>query len=335
MASTGESKNHWDQLKVGGLVVNWISSSAGLILFNKWLLSSGHFPFPVTLTLLHQCFCGLVAFVAMKLRLFECAAMDRRDYLRGVVPVGFLYALALWFGNWAYLYLQVSYVQMLKAFMPAIVFLIGVVMGTEHFTWKLLLVLLWICFGVLIASFGEVNFSAVGTAIQVASLVFEATRLTLLQVLLQKKGYRFNPMTAMFYLSPITALFLFMLFIVKESSVVLVSIANVNPYVIFANCCCAFVLNIAVFLLVGKTSALTMNVSGVIKDWVIIVSSVYIFRSTLTRLNVLGFTIAFTGVLFYNFLRRKMKEQSQSQLGERPQKGDEESQTLIQHKQRS
>lgn len=257
-------------------------------MFNKWLLSSGHFPFPVTLTLLHQCFCGLVAFVAMKLRLFECAAMDRRDYLQGVVPVGFLYALAL-----------------------------------------------WICFGVLIASFGEVNFSAVGTAIQVASLVFEATRLTLLQVLLQKKGYRFNPMTAMFYLSPITALFLFMLFIVRESSVVLVSIANVSPHLIFANCCCAFVLNIAVFLLVGKTSALTMNVSGVIKDWVIIVSSVYIFRSTLTRLNVLGFTIAFTGVLFYNFLRRKMKEQSQSKLGEKPQKGDEESQTLIQHKQRS
>ena len=35
-----------------------------LILFNKWLLSSGGFPFPVTLTLLPESFCGLVAVVA-------------------------------------------------------------------------------------------------------------------------------------------------------------------------------------------------------------------------------------------------------------------------------
>jgi hypothetical protein len=37
-------------------------------------------------------------------------------------------------------------------------------------------------------------------------------------------------------------------------------------------------LNISVFLLVGKTSALTMNVAGVVKDWVLIALSVWIFR---------------------------------------------------------
>ena len=162
------------------------------------------------------------------------------NVIRGVVPVGALYALALWFGNWAYVYLQVSYVQMLKAFMPAIVFAIGIVIGTEKFNWKLLLTLLWISFGILVASFGEVNFSPLGTIIQLSSLVFEATRLTLLQVLLQKKGYQFNPMTAMFYLSPITALFLLVLFLAKEFSTVLPVIAEVNPMVLFSNCCCAF-----------------------------------------------------------------------------------------------
>ena len=37
-------------------------------------------------------------------------------------------------------------------------------------------------------------------------------------------------------------------------------------------------LNLAVFLLIGKTSALTMNVAGVIKDWLLIGLSVLIFR---------------------------------------------------------
>jgi hypothetical protein len=33
----------------------------------------------------------------------------------------------------------------------------------------------------------------------------------------------------------------------------------------------------AVFLLIGKTSALTMNVAGVVKDWLLIALSVLIF----------------------------------------------------------
>ena len=33
---------------------------------------------------------------------------------------------------------------------------------------------------------------------------------------------------------------------------------------------CALALNLAVFLLIGKTSALTMNVAGLVKDWLLI-----------------------------------------------------------------
>lgn len=36
----------------------------------------------------------------------------------------------------------------------------------------------------------------------------------------------------------------------------------------------AFALNCSVFLLIGKTSALTMNVAGVVKDWLLIAASV-------------------------------------------------------------
>lgn len=36
-------------------------------------------------------------------------------------------------------------------------------------------------------------------------------------------------------------------------------------------------LNLSVFLLIGKTSALTMNVAGVVKDWLLIALSVAIY----------------------------------------------------------
>ena len=41
----------------------------------------------------------------------------------------------------------------------------------------------------------------------------------------------------------------------------------------------AFGLNMSVFLLIGKTSALTMNVAGVIKDWMLIGLSVLLFHA--------------------------------------------------------
>ena len=37
-------------------------------------------------------------------------------------------------------------------------------------------------------------------------------------------------------------------------------------------------LNMAVFLLIGKTSALTMNIAGVVKDWLLIGLSYVMYR---------------------------------------------------------
>ena len=46
-----------------------------------------------------------------------------------------------------------------------------------------------------------------------------------------------------------------------------------------SNAVAAFGLNMSVFMLIGKTSALTMNIAGVIKDWLLIGLSVLIFKA--------------------------------------------------------
>ena len=52
----------------------------------------------------------------------------------------------------------------------------------------------------------------------------------------------------------------------------------------------------AVFLLIGKTSALTMNIAGVIKDWMLIFFSFYLFKAPLTRMNLAGYAFCCSGV---------------------------------------
>ena len=44
----------------------WISLSAGVILYNKYVLTSFGFPFPVTLTMIHMAFCSVLAFVIVR-----------------------------------------------------------------------------------------------------------------------------------------------------------------------------------------------------------------------------------------------------------------------------
>jgi hypothetical protein len=74
-----------------------------------------------------------------------------------------------------------------------------------------------------------------------------------------------------------------------------------NLSVLMANALAAFALNLAVFLLIGKTSALTMNIAGVIKDWMLIFFSYHIFHAPVTRLNLIGYVFCCTGVAVYNY----------------------------------
>ena len=49
--------------------------------------------------------------------------------------------------------------------------------------------------------------------------------------------------------------------------------------ILISNAAIAFGLNLSVFLLIGKTSALAMNVAGVVKDWLLIGLSTILFSA--------------------------------------------------------
>ena len=239
--------------------------------------------------------------------------MDTAVYIKAIVPIGACYAGTLWVGNAAYLYLSVSFIQMLKSLMPVAVFSVGCVFGTDMFRWTTFLNMVLIAIGVSIASYGEINFNVVGFMYQLSGIVTESVRLVLVQILLQARGLRLNPITTLYYVAPCCLLFLLIPFFVLEAwDVSLGMISTVNPLHLLANATAAFGLNIAVFLLIGKTSALTMNIAGVAKDWMLIGLSVHIFRSEVTSINLVGYIIAFLAVCWYNYSKLQQVKSSSS-----------------------
>ncbi|KAL1210350.1 putative sugar phosphate/phosphate translocator [Cardamine amara subsp. amara] len=307
-------------------VAIWIFLSFTVIVYNKYILDKKmyNWPFPITLTMIHMAFCSSLAVILIKVfKVVEPVSMSRETYIRSVVPIGALYSLSLWLSNSAYIYLSVSFIQMLKALMPVAVYSIGVLLKKESFKSVTMTNMLSISFGVAIAAYGEAKFDTWGVILQLGAVAFEATRLVLIQILLTSKGINLNPITSLYYVAPCCLAFLFFPWIFVELPILRESSSFHFDFVIFGtNSLCAFALNLAVFLLVGKTSALTMNVAGVVKDWLLIAFSWSVIKDTVTPLNLFGYGLAFLGVAYYNHCKLQALKAKDAQ--KKVQQSDEE-----------
>lgn len=315
-------------------VAIWISLSFTVIVYNKYILDRKMYdwPYPISLTMIHMGFCSSLAYILVSvLKVVEPVQMTRDIYLKSVVPIGLLYSLSLWLSNSAYIYLSVSFIQMLKALMRVAVYSIGVLLKKDGFKGDTMTNMLSISFGVAIAAYGEAKFNSWGVMLQLGAVCFEATRLVLIQILLTSKGITFNPITSLYYVAPCCFAFLSIPWIIVEFPKLRDTSSFQFDYLIFGtNSLCAFALNLAVFLLVGKTSALTMNVAGVVKDWLLIVFSWSVIKDTVTPINLLGYGIAFLGVAYYN--HAKLQALKAKEVEKKATQVDDESGKLLEEK---
>ncbi|KAG2675554.1 hypothetical protein I3843_12G010800 [Carya illinoinensis] len=311
----------------------YITLSSGQIFFNKWVLSSKeiNFPYPLGLTLLHMVFSSVLCFIVTKvIKIMKVEeGMTTEIYVTSVVPIGAMFAMTLWLGNTAYMYISVSFAQMLKAIMPVAVFILGVAAGLEVMSCRMLFIMSVISFGVLVASYGEIDISWIGVVYQMGGVVGEALRLIFMEILVKRKGLKLNPISVMYYVSPCSALCLFIPWIFLEKPKMEAHGSwNFPILVLTLNCLCTFALNLSVFLVITHTSALTIRVAGVVKDWVVVLLSALLFADTkLTIINLFGYGIAIAGVAAYNNHKLKREasrgssndtELSQSILGATP-----------------
>ncbi|KAK4483665.1 hypothetical protein RD792_010866 [Penstemon davidsonii] len=216
-------------------------------------------------------------------------------YISSVIPIGAMFAMTLWLGNTAYLYISVAFAQMLKAIMPVAVFILGVFAGLEVMSCRMLLIMSVISFGVLVASYGEMSINWIGVVYQMGGVVGEALRLIFMEIFVKRKGLKLNPISVMYYVSPC-----------RHPKMDAQGTWSFKPLVLTLNSLCTFALNLSVFLVISHTSALTIRVAGVVKDWVVVLLSALLFADTkLTLINLFGYAIAIAGVAAYNNFKLK------------------------------
>ncbi|KAM4059114.1 triose-phosphate transporter family protein [Hirsutella rhossiliensis] len=271
-------------------VLTWIGFSSSVILFNKWLLDTLNFRYPVILTTYHLSFATIVTQVMARWTTLldgrKTVKMTGRVYLRAVVPIGVFFSLSLICGNLTYLYLSVAFIQMLKATTPVAVLISGWTLGVSQPNLKQFL-----------------NVSAI-----IGGIIFEALRLTMVQRLLSSADFKMDPLVSLYYFAPICAVMNGVVALIWEiPRVSMADVYNVGLFTFFLNGLCAFMLNVSVVFLIGKTSAVVLTLCGVLKDIMLVIASMMIWGTQVTPLQFFGYSIALGGMVYYKLGFEQLK----------------------------
>lgn len=136
--------------------------------------------------------------------------------------------------------------------MPVAVLISSWSLGVSSPNLKVFLNVSMIVVGVVIASFGEIEFVVIGVMWQIGGIVFEALRLTMVQRLLSSAEYKMDPLVSMYYFAPVCALMNFVIAVIWElPKVSTEDVYRVGLFTFFLNGLCAFLLNVSVVFLVS------------------------------------------------------------------------------------
>ncbi|KAM3438740.1 hypothetical protein MY4824_003042 [Beauveria thailandica] len=303
----------------------WIATSSGVILFNKWVLSAADFrklcalSKPLSslfLTTWHMAFAAAVTqLMARYTNLLDSrhkVPMNCETYMKSIMPMGVLFSLSLITGNLAYLYLSVSFIQMLKASNAVVTLLATWALNIASPNLKFLGNVAFIVFGVMIATFGEIQFHLLGFFFQACAIIFGTLRLVLVQRLLSHPELNMDPMVSLYYYAPACALFNGVLTAVIEAPDMRLSdFSNVGVPMLLANAFVAFLLNVSIVLLLGKTSAVALTMSAILKDILLVFASMVLFGDPVSGQQFIGYSIAMGGLIYYKIDRETMQSLAQ------------------------
>ncbi|KAH8811924.1 triose-phosphate transporter [Xylogone sp. PMI_703] len=285
-------------------VANWVFFSSIVILFNKYILDTAGFHYPAILTSWHLIFATVMTQILARTTTLldnrKTVRMTGRVYLRAIVPIGILYSASLVCSNQVYLYLSVAFIQMLKASAPVAVLLVSWIFRVSDPNMAVLMNIIVIVFGVALASYGEIDFNWIGFFFQLGGIFSEAIRLIMIQMLLSGEGQKMDPLVSLYYYAPVCAIMNLLVAACTEfSSFQMEDLWNCGVFILLLNAVVAFLLNAASVSLIGKTSGLVMTLCGVLKNILIVIASVLVWGTVITGLQIIGYTIASAGLVYY------------------------------------
>ncbi|XP_062871528.1 solute carrier family 35 member C2-like isoform X2 [Trichomycterus rosablanca] len=296
-------------LRTVGLVLFYYVFSIGITFYNKWLMKGFHFPLFMTLVHLTIIFC----LSALSRCAMQCwtkkprVTLSWKDYFHKVAPTALATALDIGLSNWSFLFITISLYTMTKSSAVLFILFFSLIFKLEEPNPFLILVVLLIASGLFMFTLKSTQFNLEGFIMVLLASFIGGIRWTLTQVLMQKAELGLqNPIDTMYHLQPLMFMGLFPLFVYNEGLSVgttekLFRVSELQPLLssilaLSAGGMLAFGLGFSEFLLVSRTSSLTLSIAGIFKEVCTLLLAVEFMGDNMSVVNWLGFVVCLAGI---------------------------------------
>jgi drug/metabolite transporter (DMT)-like permease len=226
-------------------------------------------------------------------------------WLRNMVPIGAAQGLTFASTNAAYMYLTITFTQMLAAFTPTVTLVLLYLFGVETPTTKASMAVLTIGVGCALSSYGEGQFSLVGVAWRSLGIFSEAMRLVLTQHLL--KNHKLSIFESQYYLAPIGASFLLVGALFNETgrAMKLDALATMaaHPMLFTASALLGVVASMLTFLVIKLTNSVTLKVINTARNAAFVLFTVMVLGEQASRLQVMGYLVSLAAFCMYMYVK--------------------------------
>nr|AAV31223.1 putative phosphoenolpyruvate translocator [Oryza sativa Japonica Group] len=178
------------RLFTAGLVASWYASNIGVLLLNKFLLSTYGFRYPVFLTACHMSACALLSYAAAAASAAAPrAARPRRSrgQLARVALLGAVFCASVVAGNVSLRYLPVSFNQAVGATTPFFTAVLAYAVAARREACATYAALIPVVAGVVIATGGEPSFHLFGFIMCIGATAARALKTVLQGILLSSE----------------------------------------------------------------------------------------------------------------------------------------------------
>lgn len=292
--------------------IAFVFSGPCLVMINKHIMQDLGFHYPMCLGGLGQLFTGFTARALVAGRVAEVRpeskemVANQRWYFT-VLPIAFCKASTIASHNYAFLHLGMGFIQMLKAFTPAIVLGVTLMFDVAKPSSSGSAFVFLIVIGTMVEVKGELKATPIGLVFMFFSEFAEAVSVVLTQRLLQNS--KFTVAEGLYFLALPCFCLLLAFGVMLEVPNMLQNghhrLLQTHLAWFLASGLLGIVANYLSFVVVQVTSSVTLKILNCARSTGLVVVSVLALGEVVSHMELVGYSIALVGFVGYNVVQTK------------------------------
>lgn len=287
-------------MRVASSIVLNLASAISIVFLNKLIYLHHGFP-SMTLTLVHFLMTSLGLQICVWLNVFS----PKRLMLKQILPLSASFCGFVVITNLSLQSNTVGTYQLAKAMTTPVILFLQAMFYNKPSSLNVKLSVIPVILGIFLNSYYDVRFNVLGTVYAAVGVLVTSVY----QILVGSKQTEFhvNSMQLLYYQAPLSSLMLALVVPFFEPVLSLPWNLTLEAVtLVLLSGAVAFLVNLSIFWIIGKTSPLTYNMVGHCKFCVTLIGGFILFRDPISTNQLLGILSTLTGIALYTYF--KMRE---------------------------